>query len=264
MRSFYGALFLLLTVLWPSHARAGAWLLDKKQVQYISTTSYSTASSQFDRSGRVVRDIDFSKIDTTIFAEYGLAKNWTIGGKASLQDIDLSSAQTDLSFVEIGPFELWARKRLWQGEKAVVSAQVTGAFEGRFSDNFGDQIADGTFAIEARILAGRSVKIGPNYGFIEGQFAYYARESDGIDELRADLTIGYNLSRSFEWINQAFWTETTGTSQDALDYRRLKAQSALHFKRSDSKSYQIGILRTLTGRNSLRETGVFIGTTGRF
>lgn len=264
MRAPISVLLGLLMSFYTSSVYAGAWVLDNNQVEYILTASYSTAESQFDRAGNQTRTVDFSKLEAGVFAEFGLTDDWTLGAKGAINQIALSSVQTDISFSEIGPFEIWARRRIWAGKHSVLSIQLTSAFEGRFADNYGDQISDGSFAGEGRILMGRSVKIGPNYGFVEGQLGYYLRKNEGIDEVRADIAMGYNFSPTIEWINQAFWVQSTGASQNALDYRRLKLQSTLYIKRSDERAYQLGLLKTVSGRNSLKEIGGFIGTVNRF
>ncbi|MBY8977192.1 hypothetical protein KHP62_15345 [Rhodobacteraceae bacterium NNCM2] len=124
---------------------------------------------------------------TQVLAEYGVIEGLTLGATvfAELSTVDLSNSTFNAG--------VYVRKRLWQGEKSVFSAQLGYAhpLESVVEDPLGEDIYPSAPEVEFRLQYGHSFwgDWGNAFLAVDGGYDYLGNGED--DELHADLTVGY-------------------------------------------------------------------------
>ncbi|MEM9043563.1 MAG: hypothetical protein AAGC81_02630 [Pseudomonadota bacterium] len=183
-------------------ARAGAWTRNEGEGLLIFSTGRQVAPISALASGLAEEDSN----TTQVLVEYGLFEDLTLGATlfADLSTDDLSQGTLSAG--------IFARKRLWKGEKSLLSAQIGYAhpFEEFVSDTFGANNLDSAPEIEMRLLYGHSLwgDWGSAFASVEGGYDLFLE--DRQDEIRADLTLGYQPWRCCLFLMSAFGTVPTG------------------------------------------------------
>lgn len=261
---------------------AGAWTQSKGEGLIISGTSFNQANLAFDNEGKLRTPVDFEKIDSTFFAEYGLTNNWTIVGSTALQDISYTSSQGPQRYSGFATSKLGLRYGLKSNSAWVFALQPSLVVPAG-----GEAVPDGDlglggFGAEMRILAGRAINFGTKPGFINAEAAYDARSGGAPRQITADLTLGVNLTEKLQLIGQGFYRHTNDSVFErdvVLANESLKLQGSLVFSlpqirlfksklgddeapRVDAKtgrtSLQIGVFQGVAGKNIVREQGAII------
>ncbi|MEM7176235.1 MAG: hypothetical protein AAF503_00905 [Pseudomonadota bacterium] len=166
-----------------TQAAAGAWTRSKGS----GLTIFSTGRSVAPISAFATGSADSDSNTTQILVEYGLIEGLTLGATvfAELKTTDLSDSTFNAG--------IYARKRVWQGEAGVFSVQLGYAhpLESVVEDPLGHEIDDSSPEVEARLQYGHSFWGDWGNAFVSAEGGIDVFMDDKDNELRADLTVGY-------------------------------------------------------------------------
>ena len=226
-----------LCVLTSAPAAAGAWTRPAGSGLTITTASHHAFTLSNPDAG-------FSKIETAIYAEYGLTDRLTLVGRVaretrfrrSVRRISKAGATYSLSFntVSQGWGELEAGMRLNALEHGdwVLSSQISAV---RFPDEPDDALnASSVWGADARLLLGRS--LGARM-FAEAQLAHRSRFHDADGEHRMDLTLG--LRPAERWLVMA-QTYSAWGERYAQPYESHRLHISVTAPVADRLSLQLG------------------------
>ncbi|MCF6274461.1 MAG: hypothetical protein L3J05_01690, partial [Robiginitomaculum sp.] len=96
------------------------------------------------------------------------------------------------------------------------------------------------------------------------QMARRKRPGGTPDEWRLDDTAGWCIAAKVQVLAQGFYTASGEQFEVARRNTRLKLQSSLVYAWSPKTSYQIGLYRTVAGRNIIKEKAFFIAVWSRY
>ncbi len=237
-----------------ARANAGAWPMEDGRGQTITGLAFHTAERAYDAAGDDAFDAEFRKIETSVFAEYGLTSRITLVGRIAYQDVEAGvDSVRAFAATEIGARRLLAR---WRG--GVVSAQLLGVFPGGGENVFNQHLGVGESGAEARLMAGRGWGDAQRGGFAEAQLGYRWRAGDDADEARLDVTAGWRIDGDWMIMGQSF--SAWGLDGPAVqpDYESHRAQVSVVRRLNASWSLQAGGLGTYSGRDVIQERAVFL------
>lgn len=227
-------------------AFAGAWTQPKGQGLAIATVTVSRASDGFDEFGAVAETPEFRKEDYEIYGEYGLTNRLTAILHTRYSHLHPEAPGQRASGLAEG--EIGLRQRLYNGKFGVISAQASVFAPGD------TVLTSGSVDGEVRINVGSSFKLLRRTGFIDTSFAYRGRMNNFRDELRADATLGLDVSRSWQVLAQSFTVLTIGPGRTtAFQGQMSKAQLSVLYRFSPRWAVQLGGLGTLNGTGVPRE-----------
>ncbi len=245
-------------------AKAGAWPISVGHGQVIQTNLIVNAQKGFDSSGELSLPVQFSKYEAGVFWEHGLSEKLTLVLASSFQDIKFVAGVDEVDFSGFGETEISVRRVMWRNTNSIVSAQIGVVFAGA-----GETVSDADLGIggtqyQMRLLAGRSFKFAGRDGFVEGQFAWRFRSQNIPDEWSLDLTTGWRPHPKWQILAQSFYVDGQAELGLARSTSRLKLQTALVYDQNHKTSYQIGVYKTVAGKNIIQEKAVFLSIWQRY
>ena len=233
-------------------AYAGAWPTDAGEGQVISTTLFDNARTGYDDDGNLTQQVSFNKSEGAIYWEHGLTDKTTVVLQSSYQDIQFTAGVDVVNFSGIGESYAGLRRVFWQNGKWVASAQAGVIFAGSGETISDADLGAGSTNYEGRFLVGRSFKLAKKDGFVDIQAAYRYRPGIQPDERRVDATIGWQASKKFQILAQGFYTGSEEQFEFARPNTRLKLQGSVVYNHNPKTSYQIGLYKTVAGRNIVK------------
>jgi len=265
---FFGAL-----LFWalPQISHAGAWNLPKGEGQVIVTGAFTSGNSIFDDEGNR-QDADFSKTETRVFLEYGVADRWTLTANSAFQMSQFQNGDNieggAFNFDDFDDTEFGLRYQIKRRQGLAVSVQASYIIDGGPADNILD-IGGGRDAIELRGFWGQSYE-SERWGdvFFDAQIAGRLRVNDGVyDSTRADLTLGYKPSPKWFIFLQNF--ATLREAESDMDFfveeqAQFKSSISAGYEYKPNRIVQFGYSETFFGRNIVKERGVFLSTWRKF
>lgn len=264
-RQYQILFFCLCGVGLPQLAHAGAWPAKPACGQIISTTLIVRADKGFDEDRALTQTVSYAKEENSVFWEHGITDKLTLSVSTRLQAVDIHSSAQDDDYKGIGLSEFSLRHVVVQKKNTVYAVQ--GAL---LLKNKGEIIADADFGLgenqyDFRALVGHSFKWRKNYGFLEAQSGVRFRGTGGESEYHLDLAAGYRPHQHVQVIAQSFYVKgRAANGVEARKTERLKGQMSLVYDRNHKTSYQIGVYKTLLGRNIIQEKAVFVGVWQRY
>ena len=279
-------LALLFTV---TDCQAGVWTLPKGEGLIISGTSYNSANFAYDSERNLTTPVNFNKIDSTFYLEYGLGRNLTIVGNSALQDVSYTSSQGPQNYSGFSTSKIGLRYGVSTDSPWLFAVQPSLVIPAG-----GEAVPDGDLGFggyggELRVLAGRSLEIAGRPSFLNAEAAYDFRSDGAPRQITTDLTLGIDVTDKMKVIGQGFYRHTNDSlfeGDTVLANESLKLQASLVFKvpkfslfkrKKDSAtplddegniemppfpkkktSIQIGVFQTVAGKNIVREQGGII------
>jgi len=267
---------------------AGAWTLPKGEGLIISGTSINQASLAYDSNSELTTPVDFDKIDSTFYLEYGLTDKITLVGNTALQDVSYTSSQGPQQYSGFATSKLGLRYGITSRSPWVFAVQPSLVIPAGGEAVPDGDLGFGGFGAEMRAVAGRPLNFGGRSGFLNAEAAYDIRSGGAPRQVTADLTIGVNLSGKTQLIGQGFYRHTNDSLFEGdvvLANESLKLQASIVFelpklilkkKKGDydeaaasektirqnnperRTSLQLGVFQTVAGRNIVREQGVMM------
>lgn len=243
-------------------AAANPWAMPKGEGRVIATGIYSHADKIFDGDGNSAEAADYDQLMAYFLTEYGLTDDLTLVANPGVKKIDIEGGDEHFGLDSV---ELGARYRLWHDERWVVSAQATAFVPGSTRDDQIAQIGGSDFQFESRLLAGHGFNLGGLGGFASLEGAYRWRNGDAPNEVHVDMGLGLHASKRVTVIGNLFNTWSDGRGRNGFpSYRYSNLYAGAVVDVSKRFSLQLGGLATLTGRNALRERGIYSGFWLRF
>lgn len=248
-------------------AYGGAWTLPKGQSQIISTFSQSQADTAYLDDTHPEIDVRFNKSEQRLYWEYGARPKLTLVASGGFQKIDFSvdgrmQRYDGLATTKIGARWALADRGNW---KLAVQPSVVIPDGGEIIPDA--DLGSGGIGAEFRGLAGLGFTAAGRPAFIDIQAGAEFRTKDAPQQVFMDATMGIRPVPKIQILGQAFFRKTGGAryEQDViLPNDSLKVQGSLVYDLRPKISVQLGVQSTLTGRNIVKEKGVFIGLWQRF
>jgi len=225
-------------------AFAGAWTLEPKTRQVISTTIIDRANSVFGPDIDSDDNPNFSKFESGLFIEQGLTSRVTLVGQSSFQTVSFNNGVEQISFNGFSNSSIGVRYGLVRTDKKSIAIEFHGILSGG-----GEDVPDGDL--------GRGV-----------QFAGRTRLNSDPVEWAIDATAGIHVSKKLLVLTQGFYTQNDGTLRDPFDpvfaTRSLKGQLSAVYWFKPKLGLQIGGFKSLLGRNVVDEEAIILGVWQRF
>lgn len=265
---------------------AGAWTLPQGEGLIISGTSFNQADLAFDSEGKLSTPVDFDKIDSTFYLEYGVINRLTLVGSTALQDVSYTSSEGPQQFSGFSTSKIGLRYGLQPRSSWVLAVQPSLVIPGGGEAVPDGDLGFGGFGAELRLLAGRSLKFGTRHGFFNAEAGYDMRSGGAPRQISADATLGMDVTEHIQIIGQGFYRHTGDSlfeGDTVLANESLKLQASLvidlpklrllakkqddessetpYAKPTDKRrraSLQIGVFQGVAGKNIVRESGVLI------
>ena len=244
-------------VLSASPAQAGPWTMPKGEGRTIVTTIYSHAGKSFDASGNSFDAPDYDQLMAFFHTEYGLTDDITLIADPSVRRIEIENAGDS---VGLGTTELGARFRLYHNDRFVLSVQATGFVPGTSRGSRVAQIGSNDAQADGRIQLGYGFTLGKVSGFASAEGGYRLRSADPPNEFHGDATLGVHASERILLIGNLFNTWSDGRGRNGYpSYRYSNLYAGGVVDVTHRVSFQLGALGTVSGRNALRERGLYSG-----
>jgi|GEM_PF-2933733 len=240
-------------------ASAGAWNYNQGQGQSIISVSGQSASDSFDARGQPVIPTDYQKVTADIYWEHGITDTLTGVVNAGVETVTLDSPGRDVqNTAGLSAAHLALRRQVYKTDSAVFALQA-GVIFGQDGENIpGATLGLGGTDFEIGALAGRSAKLFGKDIFAQIHGARRFRGEGFADETRIDIAAGIETGARLQVFLQGFYARGEKSERGFPAYERFKVQPSVAFKNTYNRRVQIGISQTITGKNSLKDTGAFI------
>jgi len=178
------------------------------------------------------------------------------GQQVSLDNNGLSDTASGLSASRAG-----LQVRLLDYRRWTVSAQAAAIIPGG-GENVADRpLGDGANGLEVRALAGRSIG---EHGFLDLQWSQTWRDDNYPSEQRFDATLGWRWRERWIVMGQSFLTHGDSDLHRSIrEFRQHKLQFSVGRRIGPGRAV-LGFFTTVSGRNSVDESGLVISWWRRF
>ena len=231
---------------------AGAWTLDRDQLQVISSAVVTQASRSFGNTGNSAGKVQFRKVLAQNLIEYGLLDSVTL-----FADPEFVSATCDTGAVTRASdvsFEGGARALLLS-RIGMLSLQASGKTAGAFDMSVSAGEASGS-QFELRLLYGRNFTVLGRSGYVDLEVAERWIRRPRPNEMTVDGSVGLRLRPGTELLLQNFNTVSGGGGAPPYGFYRLhKFELSVVQRLTPRWSLQVGGLTSLAGQNVVREQG---------
>lgn len=229
----------------PAPAYAGAWTEAPGHGQTIITFRGSSAVAAFDAEGET-RAADFRKQGVELYASRGVTGNATVILQTSYAKLR-SGGQSIAGWEDT---QVGVQQRLLHDERQVLSVLVSSFIPGD------PALTSGGFDSEMRVLYGRSFTLGGRPAYVNVETGYRWRANGFADQVRPDITLGWNATPSLALMAQSFNAIVVGDGATDYEGEQNKAQLSAVWSVSQAARLQVGAFATLAGANSPRERGL--------
>lgn len=245
---------------WAGQASAGSSLLEQGRWHVIHSNSVMTTHMAYDAKGALTPADPYRKIETGLWAEYGLTRDMTLILNPVTRDVVWRREAGTVTGHGLSSLEAGARWRLFDYEGQAVSFQATTRVAGKSDPVFPLENRPRT---ELRLGYGTPAIINRKPGFVDGSAAWVKRHEPGVDEVKIDLTYGWWQTRNRLMLLQYFTTIYPGAGfrRNASQH---KVQTSTVYKINENWSVQLGSFFTRGGQSTRRERGTVMAVWRRF
>ena len=250
----------------PAKAFAGAWNLPQGEGQIITTFNYSQANDAYTDIEGLDTAVEFTKNELRVFYEHGLTKRITAVVNAAHQTIGFEGLQSSINFSDFDKTELGLRYELIRREGLAVSVQGSYILGGGPPESILD-IGSRQDTFELRGLWGQSKEFENYVLFFDAHAAIRARNLEGVEDWRTDLTLGWKNKKKLMALLQGYHTERASFGRDGFIVpvqKRTKLQGSIVYEYKKNRLVQFGYVHTLGGRNIVKERTLSLGTWIRY
>ena len=231
----------------PSHA--SPWARADGEI-FLSTRADYFIAQEDPPSGSGLAPSRFQRFETNSYAEYGLTRTLTIGGKIAYGTSTYSdsySAGSESGFSEIEGF---GQYEIFRGRRSVLSVKLTGAAPAGLNAGARPELVANGAAAELRALYGRNLFSKPCKIFAGVEAGYRKRFGDDADQIRADALVGAEPAKNILLLIEALSsTSMRNEAGDGADYDVVKLQPSAVWRFSRRFSLQAGVTHEIGGRN---------------
>jgi hypothetical protein len=253
----------LLALLAASPAQACAWTQAEGDAQIIAGVTYSGAGTNFDSEGRADKPAEFSKLWSSIWAEYGWNDRLTLifsPEYAWARSRDSNGVETRASDFAFGG---GARYRLTDAF-GTLSLQATVKSAGAFDMSVAVNGQAGEQG-ELRLLYGTNFKLFNRDGFADAEIAERWVAGARPNETPIDLTLGFHVFKHEMVLIQSFNVIAGGDARAPYAYYRShKLEFSWVSELGHGMSLQSGTYFSPAGQNALDEKGAQISLWVKF
>ncbi|GEM_PF-994209 len=255
-------LTLLILLITPHFAQAGAWTQAIGKAQLITTSNYYQTSQMFNAKGKKSRTDKFSKTSISPYFEYGLYEGTTIGFSSEMQYLQSNTNSKTMQNYGIGNSAFFIRERLIQKNNWVLSWQPEIKIPPYYKNNTQFISADGHGSLGSSLLVGYNFQLLGQTDYISSYIGYVHRFAGLQDQLQTGATLGININNYWQIqpeINATFAT------QDPLNFKNLtlnnniagnnnynltKAQISAIYSINNNSKIQMGGFTHISGKNT--------------
>ena len=230
----------------------------------LPNAGYSEGSRRFDQWGHAVPSPSFTKLEASGYFEYGVTDWFDLVLAPTLAHEHDGPATNSVTGSDASAFG--GRVALYEGRGNVVALQalVQPPMGGESLDQ---ELADGgarAFAVDARLMLGRSFTVLGWPTFVDIDPGVRFRAAPFANEARVDATLGIRPWPRVLVLVQDFssFAAPSGTLIERVDDSKLQVSAV--YDLSKIWSVQVGGFRTFAGRNIVRETGPMAALWVRF
>jgi protein XagA len=244
------------TGLLPAAAHADGWTMPAGQGRMIVTALYSHAGDSYDAHGHAFNANDYNQYNVYFSTEYGLTDNLSLLATPSLRRVTVQNGQDSFG---LGYTELGARYKVAGGGDWVVSLKSTVFVPGKRRDDIPAQIGSTDVQEDTRVEVGKAFKILGIEGYSIAEGGYRFRSRGEPNEFHGDLQIGLHLTKRLMAQVNNYNTFSDGAGSRYPSYRYSSVYAGGVYDLTSHVAVQLGGLATVSGRNALRERGVYTG-----
>lgn len=242
-------------------AWAGAFLLEPGHWQVISTYRLSVSSSKYDANGLRVAAKRYGKSEGASLIEYGFDRDLTLLLSPSLRSVR-AQGPPDTTGVNIGALDLGARWRIYREGPQIVSFQALTRVPARSEPLF---VSENSAKTELRLGYARSdLLFRGRDAFLDTGLVWAKRAEPWRDELRADLTLGWQRWPGRLVLLQWFYSAYPGAPGESRMPRQLKIEGSTVSSLGDGWSLQLGSFVSRGGVATRYERGSLVGLWRKF
>ena len=243
-------------------AAAGAFLMEEGYGQFIGGIGFSEGTRRFDGGGQAMPTPAYRKILASGYLEYGW-RSWLTLVAAPTLARENGVAANQVTGSDGSAFG--ARLLLYGRPGQVVSLQAL--VQPPLGGDRATQLATGgarALATDIRVQFGKSLALGAWPAFVDVAPGVRLRADPFPNEARLDFAFGFRPVPRLMFLLQDFSSlaPTRGPAVQRTAYS--KVQGSLVYDLTRRWSVQLGVLRTITGRNAVRETGPLAALWVRF
>lgn len=242
----------VLTAILPPSASSSPWGRKKGEFFAAPQIYYYTADHYWDKEGdRKSIGCTFKKLETAIYAEWGLSQELTLTLRVPYQHLECGEKHTDgISDIEAGLI-----KRLKQSSRGVLSLQATAIIPTGYSISRELRLGYNRFGLEGMLLGG----YGFNRAFAEAGIGYRYYQGYPSDQIRGYARIGLKPDRKIIIMNtiDIQYGVNNGERKKVgknitLEpyYRLIQNDFSLVFRITPRISVNLGVIKALWGRNT--------------
>lgn len=273
----------------PSIGESAAWVRAKGESQLITTYSYYHSEFIFDADGNIIESDPFTKQELSIFYEYGITDETTIGFAPSFQTITQQLGnrlrERDVTFVYS---DIFSRHQLWEDNGVVLSLQPMLTIPGGYDEEKLPLLENRELKGEIRLLGGYSFQyplpsisflypldedeekssephdIYPGqYHFVTSELAIRHLSESQSQQIRFDLGLGIRHQDGSLHLGQIFSSFAMGDSSVNSRFTSnssdlIKTQISTVEPILDDVSLQVGAYQDVWGRNVGNGTAFFV------
>jgi hypothetical protein len=255
MRLLATAVSVLLVGFFREDAWAGAWTLDRGQMQVISGATFSRASRRFDNTSRPSQKVAFDKLFVQNSFEYGLTNAVTL--YAAPEYVMAQSAGKGQATISASSAAVEAGIRILLLTRiGMFSIQGSGKSAGAFDMSVSAYKASGS-QVELRLLYGGNYKLLGLNGFADLQVAERWIRRPRPNEVAIDATLGLWLTPKTLAMFKSYNIVSGGGGQPPYTFYRMHKLELSVVRRITKRwSFQIGAFTSPLGQNIVAEQGI--------
>ena len=240
---------LLIALLFPQIALAGAWLQPQGKGLAVAQITYFTGDEFFNIDGELEPQSRFSKFELQPYIEYGLTKHITIGGSAFLHRVQQSGDAND----GIADPELFARTPVWQNATNIISIQPLIKLPGIYRERGNPRGGSRSFDAEISVLYGRNYPLLDARDYIDTRLGYRVRTRGHAPIWVADVTYGIHVNETWQLLPALRMRHADSASAGNFsengeqDARLIKAELAIGYRLDDTRTALMTIAEHIAG-----------------
>lgn len=253
-------------------AFAGAWTLEPSRAQMILTGAYSSSNVLINGQGQTLSIQNFTKNDSRIYLEFGLTENLMMIGQGGYQFIDFQGAGSEISFAGFDETKLGLQYQIKKTPNSATSLSASYVADGGLDDPRLD-LGGRNNEIELKALYGRSgtfksrKKLKLDWFYDVQLGTRFDLKSDNLSQWHIGLTLGVKPGQKWMGLAQLYGLRSREQVNQGFTVPRShqgKLELSLAYQIKPGQYVQFGAMQTLTGRNVVRETGLFTGIWRKF
>ena len=247
-------------------AHAGAWLQDAGHGQFIAQATYFTSDAYYNSSGHRIAQPTYDKYEFMPYAEYGVSKNLTIGGLASVQ-YDTQNGRDNTGLADP---EIFLRTSLYRDDVQVLSIQPLIKFDSAFTQAGSPRGGSSSTDLELSLLYGRNLHLISARDYLDIGGGYRYRSTYLNDQYHADAALGLGLTPRLQLIPAVHAITATKkpnapfSENGDQDYSLLKLEATARYSLTQTQAVGLTVFDHVDGRQTGNGTGATLSFAQQF